>query len=102
MDKPPHETVFLEWIRVSTVRLRSNATSMQMPLCRYAVDSLILLLQSITAGQAALEFNPKFTRGMTIAVYIGMLAGALFWGLGADIFGRRIAFNLSLFICSTF
>jgi MFS family permease len=31
-----------------------------------------------------------------------MLVGALFWGLGADIIGRRIAFNTSLFICSAF
>src|SRR5947209_6723913 len=98
MDKPPHEAIFLEWIRVSLfdfVLLNANAS-------RYAVDSLILLLQSITADQAALEFNPKFKRGMTVAVYIGMLVGALFWGLGADIIGRRIAFNYSLFICSTF
>lgn len=31
-----------------------------------------------------------------------MLAGALFWGFGADIIGRKIAFNVSLFICSIF
>jgi MFS family permease len=29
-----------------------------------------------------------------------MLTGALFWGLSADIIGRRYAFNISLFICS--
>lgn len=29
-----------------------------------------------------------------------MLAGALFWGLSADIIGRRFAFNISLLICS--
>ncbi|KAK5201039.1 transporter [Cryomyces antarcticus] len=68
----------------------------------YAVDSLILLIQSIIAGQAALEFQPSFSRGLTIAVYVGMLVGALFWGLSADIIGRRIAFNTSLVICSVF
>lgn len=47
----------------------------------YAADSLILLLQSVTAGQAALEFNPSFTKGLTVAAYSGMLIGALFWGL---------------------
>ncbi|KAF2453403.1 major facilitator superfamily domain-containing protein [Lineolata rhizophorae] len=31
-----------------------------------------------------------------------MLTGALFWGLGADIIGRKYAFNLSLLICSIF
>jgi len=39
----------------------------------YAVDSQILLIQSIIAGKAALEFNPGFKNGMTIAVYVGML-----------------------------
>lgn len=29
-----------------------------------------------------------------------MLVGAIFWGLSADIVGRRYAFNISLFICS--
>ncbi|KAF2192737.1 MFS general substrate transporter [Zopfia rhizophila CBS 207.26] len=68
----------------------------------YAVDSLILLIQSIVAGQAALEFNPSYLRGLTIAAYVGMLVGALFWGLTADIIGRKIAFNSSLLICSIF
>lgn len=46
----------------------------------YAVDSLILLIQSIIAGQAALEFNPGWSNGLTVAAYVGMLAGATFWG----------------------
>lgn len=68
----------------------------------YAVDSLILLIQSIIAAQARLEFNPSYPNGLTIAVYVGMLVGALFWGMGADIIGRKIAFNVSLIICSVF
>ncbi|OSS46172.1 hypothetical protein B5807_08030 [Epicoccum nigrum] len=68
----------------------------------YAVDSLILLIQSIIAGQAALEFKPGYPNGLTIAAYVGMLVGALFWGIGADIIGRKIAFNVSLVICSIF
>ncbi|KIW65416.1 hypothetical protein PV04_07679 [Phialophora macrospora] len=68
----------------------------------YAADSLVLLLQSVTAGQAALEFQPSFSYGLTVAAYSGMLVGALFWGLGADVIGRRFAFNTSLFICSVF
>ena len=31
-----------------------------------------------------------------------MLLGALFWGMSGDIIGRRFAFNVSLFLCSTF
>lgn len=68
----------------------------------YAVDSLILLIQSIIATQAAYEFNPGFRNGLTIAAYVGMLVGALFWGLSADVIGRKYAFNFSLLICSVF
>lgn len=46
----------------------------------YAVDSLILLIQSIIAGKAALEFHPGWANGLTVAAYVGMLAGASFWG----------------------
>lgn len=68
----------------------------------YAVDSLILLFQSIIADSAFLEFGQKgYANGMTIAAYTGMLSGAIFWGFGADIIGRKYAFNISLFICST-
>lgn len=68
----------------------------------YAVDSLILLIQSIIATYAVYEFEPSFTNGLTIAVYTGMLIGALFWGLTADIIGRKYAFNVSLLLSSIF
>lgn len=64
-------------------------------------DSLILLLQSVTSGQAGLEFQPSFPNGLTVAAYCGMLVGALFWGFSADVIGRKFAFNVSLFICSS-
>lgn len=68
----------------------------------YAVDSLILLIQSIIATYAGYEFEPSLANGMTIAVYTGMLIGALFWGLSADVIGRKHAFNYSLLISSIF
>jgi MFS family permease len=66
------------------------------------VDSLLLLLQSVIATPAGYEFTPSYARALDIAVYVGMFCGALFWGLGADIIGRRFAFNVSLFLCSIF
>lgn len=68
----------------------------------YAVDSLILLIQSIISTQAGYEFQPSFSTGLTIAVYVGMLVGAIFWGFSADIVGRRFAFNVSLFVSAVF
>ncbi|KAK5997347.1 MFS siderochrome iron transporter 1 [Cladobotryum mycophilum] len=67
----------------------------------YSVDSLILLFQSIISAQAYREFGEKgYKNALTIAVYVGMLTGAIFWGFSADIIGRKFAFNVSLFICS--
>lgn len=45
----------------------------------YMADSLILVIQSIIAGQAAAEFRPALKNSLTFAAYAGMLAGALFW-----------------------
>ncbi|KAF4983799.1 hypothetical protein FZEAL_883 [Fusarium zealandicum] len=68
----------------------------------YAADSLVLLLQSIIAASAFKEFGQVgYSAGLNVAAYVGMLLGALFWGLFADIIGRRWAFNSSLFVCST-
>ncbi|KAH7320273.1 major facilitator superfamily domain-containing protein [Stachybotrys elegans] len=67
----------------------------------YAVDSLILLFQSVIAVPAYREIGGNgYSSGLNIAIYVGMLVGALFWGMSADIIGRKWAFNLSLIICS--
>ena len=66
------------------------------------VDSQILLVQSIIASSARYEFQPSYDNGLTIAVYVGMLIGALFWGGTADVIGRKYAFNSSLLISSVF
>ncbi|KAK0706066.1 major facilitator superfamily domain-containing protein [Lasiosphaeria miniovina] len=67
----------------------------------YAVDSLVLLLQSVVAGPAFREFGRVgYEKGLTVSAYVGMLIGALVWGFGADIIGRRLAFNVTLLICS--
>ncbi|KAK5087866.1 Major Facilitator superfamily [Lithohypha guttulata] len=68
----------------------------------YMADSLILVIQSVIAGQAGAEFQPSFANGLTFASYAGMLVGALFWGGSADIIGRKFAFNVSLFLSAIF
>jgi MFS family permease len=67
----------------------------------YAVDSMITLLQSVTSAQAFREFGQKgYENGLNLSSYVGLLVGAIFWGFGADIIGRKWAFNISLFICA--
>jgi MFS family permease len=39
---------------------------------------------------------------LTLAQNIGLLFGAVFWGFGCDIFGRRWAFNLTIGITAVF
>ncbi|EWY92140.1 hypothetical protein FOYG_09035 [Fusarium oxysporum NRRL 32931] len=66
----------------------------------YAVDTLVAMLQSIVAAQAYAELgaaNRGYRTGLTLSLYAGFLVGALFWGFTADVIGRRIAFNTTLF-----
>jgi hypothetical protein len=51
----------------------------------YAVDSLLILLNALTQPQVALQYQPYVSKAQTIAVGLGLLFGALFWGLGADV-----------------
>jgi len=37
-----------------------------------------------------------------MASQVGLLVGAVLWGFSADIIGRRLAFNTSLFVCAIF
>lgn len=68
----------------------------------YAIDSMIVLIKSAALTQVTYQFNPSYPKGLIIASYIGLLVGAIFWGLSADVIGRKWAFNCSLFICSIF
>uniref|UniRef100_A0A093X7J4 Putative MFS-type transporter PB1E7.08c n=1 Tax=Talaromyces marneffei PM1 TaxID=1077442 RepID=A0A093X7J4_TALMA len=70
----------------------------------YAVDSLLVVCQSIAQPSATQEFgNPsKYVAGISLASQIGLLVGAAFWGFSADVIGRKLAFNTSLFVCAAF
>ncbi|KDR77989.1 hypothetical protein GALMADRAFT_278352 [Galerina marginata CBS 339.88] len=45
------------------------------------------------------HFNTPF---LSLAANAGLLVGAVFWGLGCDIWGRRWCFNVTLFIAGVF
>jgi len=51
----------------------------------YAVDSLLILLNALTQPQVALQYHPVVSKAQTISMGVGLLFGALFWGLGADV-----------------
>ena len=67
----------------------------------YAADSMIGLAQ----GTVLLGINKQFKQDYPITTevtYVGLVAGCIFWGLSADIIGRKLAFNISLLLSAIF
>jgi MFS family permease len=62
----------------------------------WASDNLWPIVTSLILGPIGREFNPTRLPLLTLAQNIGLLAGAIFWGFGCDIFGRKWGFNLTL------
>lgn len=58
-----------------------------------------LILPSLSQEFGITEKTVRYT---TSSVFAGLCVGSFFWGIGADIMGRRIAFNLTLLITSIF
>ena len=59
---------------------------------------------ALTLPQLTAEFGPSETqvRYTTCALFVGLCLGASFWGVASDVSGRRIAFNMTLFIAGVF
>lgn len=70
----------------------------------YAVDSLLIVCQSIAQPAVDREYGRPTAKiaGIALASQVGLLVGAAIWGFTADIIGRKLAFNTSLFICAVF
>ena len=58
-----------------------------------------LTLPSLAAEFGVSETKVRFT---TLSLFLGLCIGALFWGISADIIGRRPAFNLTLMLTGIF
>ncbi|KAI0877177.1 major facilitator superfamily domain-containing protein [Hypoxylon argillaceum] len=62
----------------------------------WASDNLWPVVTSLIFTPIKTEFKPPKAPLLNLAQNIGLLAGAIFWGFGCDVFGRRWAFNLTL------
>ncbi|KAH7129438.1 membrane transporter [Dactylonectria estremocensis] len=62
----------------------------------WASDNLWPIVTSLIFTPVANEFAPSHPPLLTLAQNIGLLGGAMFWGFGCDIFGRKLAFNFTL------
>ena len=68
----------------------------------WASDNLWPIVVSLILPPVSYEFDVPRPPLLTLAQNIGLLVGALFWGFGCDIFGRRWAFNLTIGITGVF
>ncbi|KAK3309663.1 major facilitator superfamily domain-containing protein [Chaetomium strumarium] len=68
----------------------------------WASDNLWPIVTSLIFTPVTNEFGPARPPLLTLSQNIGLLAGALFWGFGCDVFGRKWAFNLTLGITAVF
>lgn len=62
----------------------------------WASDNLWPIVTSLILAPIVNEFHPSRGPLLTLSQNIGLLAGAVFWGFGCDVFGRKPAFNLTL------
>ena len=63
------------------------------------LQGVALTLPSLQHEFGISETNVRYT---TLAMFVGLCLGAVFWGCMSDIVGRRPAFNMTLFITSVF
>ncbi|KAI9804458.1 MAG: hypothetical protein M1825_001357 [Sarcosagium campestre] len=68
----------------------------------WAQDNMWPIITSLILVPITAEFKPSKPPLLSLSQNIGLLFGALFWGFGCDLFGRRWAFNLTIGITSVF
>ncbi|KAK2761201.1 hypothetical protein FQN54_001722 [Arachnomyces sp. PD_36] len=68
----------------------------------WASDNMWPIITSLIFTPTKNEFSPSQPPLLSLAQNIGLLAGAVFWGFGCDVFGRKWAFNLTIGITAVF
>lgn len=68
----------------------------------WASDNMWPVITSLILTAIGNEFQPTYSEYLTFAQNIGLLVGAMFWGFGCDLFGRKWAFNLTIGITGVF
>ncbi|KAJ7229966.1 MFS general substrate transporter [Mycena pura] len=68
----------------------------------WAADNIWLQGVAIILPQIKNELNPTRVEFATMSLFIGLIVGASTWGVLADLIGRRLSFNITLFIAAVF
>ncbi|KAJ3799856.1 MFS general substrate transporter [Lentinula aff. detonsa] len=68
----------------------------------WAADNIWLQGVAIILPQVQSELHPVRVEFTTLSLYVGLILGASTWGILADLIGRRLSFNITLFIAGVF
>ncbi|KAL4799463.1 major facilitator superfamily domain-containing protein [Aspergillus venezuelensis] len=68
----------------------------------FLVDQILLISVTIIMPNSAKEFGPKYQTLLTASLYAGLFVGAVLCGLAADLLGRRMVWQLSIFGAAIF
>ena len=70
----------------------------------WVADQMLYTMLAIIQPRVQAEFNFDGSKvgGITAGFLAGLALGATFWGYGADVWGRKLAFNLTLSIAGIF
>ena len=55
---------------------------------------------AVVLGQVQQELDPTRIEFATLALYVGLIIGASTWGVLADVIGRKLSFNVSVWLLS--
>ncbi|KIK66850.1 hypothetical protein GYMLUDRAFT_69899 [Collybiopsis luxurians FD-317 M1] len=68
----------------------------------WAADDIWLQGVAVILPQIQKELHPNRVEYATMAIYAGLVLGAITWGVLSDLIGRRLSFNITLFIAGVF
>lgn len=68
----------------------------------WLADNLWLQGLAIVLPQVQQELNPVRVEYAVLAEFAGLIVGATTWGIMADLIGRRLSFNITLFLTGLF
>ncbi|CAE6479140.1 unnamed protein product [Rhizoctonia solani] len=68
----------------------------------WMADNIWLQGVAIILPSIEREMQPQHIAFVTLSLYVGLIVGATTWGVLADIIGRRLSWNITLFLSGVF
>jgi len=68
----------------------------------WMADNIWLQGVAVVLSQVQQELLPVRVEFATLALYVGLILGATVWGVVADLIGRKLSFNITLFLAGVF